>query len=116
MKEINNKLKTKIKKLEEENNYYEDKHVYKPKQNSYIYIIKKDIGSKKCYKIGYTDDIEKRMKVYKTGKSNVMMVYHIPIIFDGKQTEDCIKNINKLHKMKSKTDDLCYLSLAQLKN
>jgi prophage antirepressor-like protein len=107
LKEINNKLKTKIKKLEEENNYYEDKHVYKPKQNSYIYIVKK--------KIGYTDDIEKRMKVYKTGKSNIMMVYHIPIIFDGKQTEDCIKSINKLHKMKSKTDDLCYLSLAQLK-
>lgn len=40
--------------------------------------------------------------------------FHIAIIFDGKQTEDCIKNINKLHKMK--TDDLCYLSLTQLKN
>ena len=40
----------------------------------------------------------------------------MPIIFDGKQTEDCIKNINKLHKLKKKTDDLCYLSLKALKN
>ena len=116
LKEINNKLKTKIKKLEDENNYYEDKHTYKPKKNSYIYIINKDIGAKKCYKIGYTDDIEKRIKVYKTSKSNITIIYHIAIIFDGKQTEDCIKNINKLHKMKVKTDDLCYLSLIQLKN
>jgi len=54
------------------------------------------------------------MQVYKTGKSNMTMVYHIAIIFDGKQIEDCVKSINKLHKMK--TDNLCYLSLTQLKN
>ena len=57
LKAINEKLSVKIKKIEEENNYYEDKHIYKPTNNSYIYIIKKDIGRKKCYKIGYTDDI-----------------------------------------------------------
>jgi hypothetical protein len=44
------------------------------------------------------------------------IIYYIAIIFDGKQTEDCIKSINKLHKMKNKTDDLCLLSLKQLKN
>jgi len=116
LKELNNKLKTKMKKIEEKVNYFEDKHIYKPTTNSYIYIIKKEIGSKTCYKIGYTNDIKKRIKVYKTGKSNISMVYHIAIIFDGKQTEDCVKSINKLHKMKKKTDDLCYLSLKQLKN
>jgi prophage antirepressor-like protein len=116
LKRLNQKLKNKMKKLEEENNYYEDKHIYKPTNNSYVYIIKKDIGRKKCYKIGYTDDIEKRLTVYRTSKPGMKIIYYIAIIFDGKQTEDCIKSINKLHEMKNKTDDLCFLSLKQLKN
>ena len=116
LKRLNQKLKDKMKKLEEETNYYEDKHIYKPTNNSYVYIIKKDIGRKKCYKIGYTDDIEKRLTVYRTCKPGMKIIYYIAIIFDGKQTEDCIKSINKLHKMKNKTDDLCFLSLKQLKN
>ncbi len=113
-KKDNNKLKKLNKKLKEEINYYEDKHLYKPTNNSYIYILKKPIGTKKCYKIGYTDDIEKRISVYKTGKSNIDLIYYIAINFDGKQTEDCVKNTNRLHKLKKKTDDLCYLSLNQL--
>jgi prophage antirepressor-like protein len=113
--DLNKKLIKKIQKIEEENNYYEDKHVYKPTKNSYIYILKKNIGRKKCFKIGYTDDIEKRLKVYKTGMS-MKIIFYIPIIFDGKQMEDCVKSINKLHKLKIKTDDLCYISLKQLKD
>ena len=35
------------------------------------------------------------MLVYKTGKSNIELIYYISIIFDGKQTEECIKNIKK---------------------
>lgn len=111
----NKKLKRMNKKLKEEINYYEDKHLYKPTNNSYIYILKKNIGTKKCYKIGYTDDIEKRMKIYKTGKANIELIYYLEINFDGKQTEDCIKNMNKLHRIKKKTDDLCFLTLNQLK-
>ena len=113
----NKKLKRMNKKLKEEINYYEDKHLYKPTNNSYIYILKKNIGTKKCYKIGYTDDIEKRMKIYKTGKANIELIYYLEINFDGKQTEDCVKNMNKLHRMKNKTDDMCFLTLkrAQLK-
>lgn len=116
LKRINQKLITKIKKINEENNYYEDKHIYKPTTNSYIYILKKNIGRYKCYKIGYTDDIKKRILVYKTGKADIKIIFYIPIIFNGEQTEKCIKNINRLHKLKKKTDDLCYLSLNALKN
>jgi prophage antirepressor-like protein len=116
LKEINKKLTHKIKKIEEENNYYEDKHIYKPTTNSYIYIIRKSFGRKKFYKIGYTDYIEKRLQNYKTAKANIKIVYYIPIIYDGKQVEDCIKSVNKLHKLKNKTDDLCFISLKQLKN
>lgn len=115
LKELNNKLKNKIKKITEENNYYEDKHTYKPTINSYIYILRKNIGTKKCYKIGYTDNIKNRIKVYKTSTSSFKIIYYINIIFDGLQTEQCIKNINKIHKLKDKTDELCYLSLKQLK-
>jgi predicted GIY-YIG superfamily endonuclease len=86
LKELNKRLINQIKKVEEENNYYEDKHAYKPTKNSYIYILKKNIGRKNCFKIGYTDDIEKRLKVYKTG-SPMKLIYYIPIIFDGLQTE-----------------------------
>jgi prophage antirepressor-like protein len=115
LKKLNEKLVIKIKKIKEENNYYEDKHIYKPTKKSYIYILQKNIGRKKCFKIGYSNNIKKRMLVYKTGKSNIELIYYISIIFDGKQTEECIKNINKIHKLKNKTDDLCYLSLLQLK-
>jgi len=115
LKKLNKKLVMKIKKIEDENNYYEDKHIYKPTNKSYIYILKKNIGRKKCFKIGYSDNIKKRIQVYKTGKSNIELIYYISIIFDGRQTEECIKNTNKIHKLKNKTDDLCYLSLKQLK-
>jgi len=112
----NKNLKKLNRKLKEELNYYEDKHIYKPTNNSYIYILKKNIGNNNCYKIGYTNDIKERINVYKTGKANIDLIYYIAINFDGKQTEDCIKNINKLHKLKKKTDDLCYLTLKQLKH
>ena len=39
----NKKLKKLNKKLKEEINYYKDKHLYKPTNNSYIYILKKPI-------------------------------------------------------------------------
>ena len=47
----NKKLKKLNKKFKEELNYYEDKHIYNPTNNSYIYILKKNIGTKKCYKM-----------------------------------------------------------------
>ena len=55
------------------------------------------------------------MNIYKTGKANIELIYYISIKFNGKQIEECVKNINKLHKLKKKTDDLCFLSLKQLK-
>ena len=115
LQKLNKKLKDKITKITEENNYYEDTHNYKPTKNSYIYIIKKNIGTKRCYKIGYTDDIKKRIKIYKTGTSKLKIIYYININLDGLQTEQCVKNMNKIHKLKDKTDDLCYISLKQLK-
>jgi hypothetical protein len=42
------------------------------------------------------------------------LIYYIPIIFDSLQTETCVKNINKIHKLKNKTDELCYLLLKKL--
>ena len=39
----NKKLKKLNRKLKEEINYYEDKHIYKPTTNSYVYILKKNI-------------------------------------------------------------------------
>ena len=115
LQKLNQKLIKKIKKIEEENNYYKDKHIYKPTDKSYIYILKKNIDTKEYFKIGFCDDIKQRMAIYKTGKANIDLIYYISIKFDGKQMEDCVKNINKLHLLKKKTDDLCYLSLVQLK-
>jgi hypothetical protein len=87
--------------------------------------LQKNIGNKKCFKLGYTDDIKSRIQVYKTG-SNIKLIYYIAIAFDGLQTEECIKNTNKIHRLKKKTDDpapsdprkqdLCYLSLKTLKD
>lgn len=109
-------MRKKLNKIQEENNYYENKHMYKPTLKSYVYIIKKYIGRKKCYKIGYTDNINKLLKIYNTGTTKIKMIYYIAISYDGLQIEECIKNTNKLHKLKQKTDDLCFLSLKSLKS
>jgi prophage antirepressor-like protein len=90
-KKIKSKLKNlnkKIKMLEKKNNILKNnmtKHKY-PK-GTHIYIIEDD----NKYKIGYTDDLEKRLQTYNTGKANKTNYAYYKKTTCGKEIETCLK-------------------------
>lgn len=92
---FNIKNKEKIKKLNNEiiqlkNN---QRNIIYPKGRA-IYVIKQIYNNKKYYKIGYTKDLNKRLKVYNTGSPNKILYKFYCLIKD--QTIDrCIRNVLK---------------------
>jgi len=59
-----------------------------------IYVITKIINKKKYYKIGYTKDLNKRLKVYNTGEPNKIL-FNYYLIVKNKKIDRCIKTIMK---------------------
>ncbi len=87
--------KTKIKELNNEiiqlkNN---QRNIIYPKGKA-IYVIKQKIKNKLFYKIGYTKDLNKRLKVYNTGNPNKILYKYFCLIKD-ESIDKCIKNVLK---------------------
>ena len=59
-----------------------------------IYVIKQIKNNKKYYKIGYTKDLNKRLKVYNTGNPNKILYKYYFLITDEK-IDNCIKKYMK---------------------
>ncbi len=59
-----------------------------------IYIIKQIRNNKKYYKIGYTSDLNKRLKVYNTGNANKLLYKYFCLIIDEK-IDKCVKKYMK---------------------
>ncbi len=59
-----------------------------------LYIIKKKIKTKKYYKIGYTKDLNKRLKVYNTSLPNKILYDYFILVKDN-DIDKCIKDIMK---------------------
>jgi hypothetical protein len=59
-----------------------------------IYVITKIINKKKYYKIGYTKNLNKRLKVYNTGEPNKILFNYYLMVKD-KKIDSCIKKIMK---------------------
>jgi hypothetical protein len=99
--------------------HYSNKYNFKPSENGYFYIKKKlmIINGKKimCYKIGFTKDFSARLANYKVGEFEQKFISIIPVKFDAKILEACLKNKLKLHLFKLKTDTICYITLKNLK-
>ena len=113
------KLNDKIDNYKTELNYYNDKYKFEPSIHGYIYIcennqIKNGINIK-CLKVGYDDDMEKRMRQYKVGNFKHKLLSYIPLKIDRKQIESCIKMRLKPHLTKLVTDTVCFTSLEKLK-
>jgi hypothetical protein len=56
-----------------------------------IYVIKQKINTKIYYKIGYTKDLNKRLKVYNIGYPNKILYKYFCLIKD-ESIDKCIKN------------------------
>jgi hypothetical protein len=59
-----------------------------------LYLITKIVHRKKYYKIGITNDLNKRLKVYNTSQPNKIF-YDYFIIVKNKKIDSCMKNIMK---------------------
>ncbi len=59
-----------------------------------IYVIKKITNKKKYYKLGYTKDLNKRLKVYNTANPNKILYKYYCLIEDD-SIDKCIKNVFK---------------------
>jgi prophage antirepressor-like protein len=118
MKKIKN-LNEKIDNYKQELSHFEKKE-YEKSKNGYFYISE-DITIQngkeiKCFKIGYCKDIQQRMSVYKVGHYKHKLLSYIPIVLDGKQLENCVKNKMRLHLKKIGSDTICFTSLKKLKD
>ena len=93
--ELDKKIKLKIKNLNkkikilEKNNKILKNNMTKHKypKGTYIYIIEDD----NKYKIGYTDNLEERLRTYNTGKANRSDYVYYKKTKCGKEIEICLK-------------------------
>lgn len=86
----------------------------------YIYILEINTPHNgkdtKCFKIGYTSNLERRMATYKTGNPDVKLAHHENINCNKKQLEKCIINLNHLKLLKRKSEIICNTTLKELKS
>ena len=93
--ELNKKIKLKLKNLNkkikilEKNNKILKTNMTKHKypRGTHVYIIEDD----NKYKIGYTDDLEKRLQTYNTGKADKLNYVYYKKTKCGKEIEICLK-------------------------
>jgi prophage antirepressor-like protein len=88
---INQKLKS-IKKSNK-NLLINQKNIDYPEGN-HIYIIKQNVSNKTYYKIGYTKNLNKRIKTYNSGNVNKIYFNYIIKVEDA-EIDKCIKKIMK---------------------
>lgn len=124
-----NKDKLKIKNLEhkltlinkEQSIHNKTKKIYKNETGyGFIYVLEtkvlKDGSEKKCYKIGYTKDLNKRLNTYKTGNPDINLVHSENVNCNKKQLEKCVLNLNSLKRLSSKNEIICNNSLDEIKS
>ena len=83
------------KELEQENLELKNnlRNIVYPKGNA-LYLITKILYHKKYYKVGFTKDLNKRLKVYNTSHPNKIF-YNYFIMVKSKYIDNCMKNIMK---------------------
>jgi len=70
--------------------------------------------NKICHKIGYTNNLERRLTTYKTGNPDIELVYSENLNCNKKQLETCVVNLNTLKLLKNKTEVICDVPLRKI--
>jgi prophage antirepressor-like protein len=125
---FNSNDKKKLKTLKDKlNNIHKEQSLHNKTKKIYnnetgygfIYVLEtkilKDGNEKKCYKIGYTKDLNKRLNTYKTGHPDINLVYSENVNCNKKQLEKCVLNLNSLKRLSSKNEIICNNSLDEIK-
>ena len=84
-------LNTKIEEIKKLTN--NQRNVIYPEGNA-LYIIKQKINNKTYYKVGYTKNLNHRLKVYNTGNVNKRL-FNYYILVKDRSIDTCIKKIMK---------------------
>ena len=69
------------------------RNIVYPEGNA-LYIIKQKLNNKNYYKVGYTKNLNNRLKVYNTGNVNKIL-FNYYILVKDKSIDTCIKKIMK---------------------
>ena len=101
-----NKLLQKINELEKYNKVLQnDLKLEKFPEGAMVYVVKDyDLDGTLCYKLGKTDDMNKRIKIYNTHSIHKKEVVHYVEIKCPLQLESCIKSMLYNYKIKNKKD------------
>ena len=101
-----NKLLQKINELETKNKLLEnDLKLEKFPDGAMVYIIEDiDIDNEIYYRIGKTDDMNKRIKIYNTHSIHNKKVVHYVELFCPLQLETCIRSMLYKYRHKNKKD------------
>jgi len=101
-----NKLLQKINELEKYNKVLQnDLKIEKFPEGAMVYVVKDyDLDGTLCYKLGKTDDMNKRIKIYNTHSIHKKEVVHYVEIKCPLQLESCIKSMLYNYKVKNKKD------------
>jgi hypothetical protein len=112
------KLNNKLENYKQEVTYYHDKYNFVPSEHGYLYINQNDsinYGKNiKCFKIGYAENMKKRLTEYKVGNFGHKLLCYIPLDINRSDVEKCIKLKMKPHLLKLITDTVCYTSIKEL--
>lgn len=89
------KINEELKSIKKSNKHLmiNQKNIDYPEGN-YIYIIKQKNENRIFYKIGYTKNLNKRIKIYNTGNANKIYFNYI-IKIDNDEIDKCVKKILK---------------------
>ena len=101
-----NKLLQKINELDKYNKVLQnDLKLEKFPKGAMVYVVKDyDLDGTLCYKLGKTDDMNKRIKIYNTHSIHKKEVVHYVEIKCPLQLESCIKSMLYNYKVKNKKD------------
>jgi hypothetical protein len=112
--------KLKLKSREQLLHNKTNKHYTNSTGKGFIYVLKvralQNGTSKKCYKIGYTTNLTKRLATYKTGNPDVELAHHENINCNKRQLEQCVLNLNILKKLGSRNEIICDKPLKDIKD
>jgi len=101
-----NKLLQKINELEKHNKILQnDLKLEKFPEGAMVYVVKDyDLDGTLCYKIGKTNDMNKRIKIYNTHSIHKKEVVYYVEIKCPLQLESCIKSMLYKYKVKNKKE------------